>query len=137
MRVACGGIRPTMRRFHQRSMPNVATLTTNRRCCRAAEEALDELERGSSGTDHGDRVDHGRCRRGEPKCAGGFGGGFEVLAYLARLRLDVADARDRAVGARAVMPEMKTSRPFAGTSMACEKWPDGCRILSLRICRCS
>src|SRR5262245_38796590 len=35
---------------------------------------------------------------------------------------------------REVMPEMKTMRPRASTMVACEKWPDGCRIFADVIC---
>jgi len=104
---------------------------------RAAEEALDELEPRILSTDHGDRLIMVDAAAVSRSAAGGFGGGFEVLAYLARLRLVSPMPAIVPSARRAVMPEMKTSRPFAGTSMACEKWPDGCRILSLRICRCS
>ena len=68
------------------------------------------------------------------RAAGGLDRGLEVFAHLAGLRLDVADAGDRAVGRREVMPEMNTSRPRASIMVACEKWPLGLLILSDRIC---
>src|SRR3954466_1125804 len=37
-------------------------------------------------------------------------------------------------GRRDVMPERNTSLPFASIAMACEKCPEGSRILSVRIC---
>ena len=56
---------------------------------------------------------------------------LDVLADLSGLRRDVADPAIVPSGLRAVIPEMKTSRPFASITVACEKTPIGFRILSV------